>query len=364
MLSEVLGYVGHHPTQVAFSHYEIGNEVLMRNVVGQLFYCQRLHNVTNVKSNRVLAVTQMQIIEMAVNPFKNGFGTVLEVHDLEGLTKVKFKKTSSGVLTLTFTGSHVLQYVMTDPTSCVDYIKVKMQLIGMRGDLTKSVLHTKHIETANSFFEATKEIEAQFSLNPSYKLIEKVMDLLREAVEQFSEGSDDRYMSVIKHIQIFLQRADVTRVLDSGPINRVGHISTDDRSFFAADQPAIDIEADVESITYESSCQSKDAQLSAFGGSTISQIDAADRDEISKFEDELAELISSPFETPAANKGPVGISDDLIDSSDAEIELKLMLGDITEEFTTLLNSFEKTSVNKVEGAIIDGELADVTHSII
>ena len=363
MLSEVLGYVGNHPNQVAYSHYEMGNEILMQNIVGQLFYCQRLHNVTNVKSNRVLAVTQMQIIEMAVNPFKNGFGTVLEVHDLEGLTKVKFKKTSSGVLTLTFTGSNVLQYVMTDPTSCVDYIKVKMQLIGMRGDLTKSVLHTKHIETANSFFEATKEIEAQFSLNPSYKLIEKIMDLLREAVEQFAEGSDDRYMSVIKHIQIFLQRADVTEVLDSGPINRVGNISMDDRSLFAAGQPAIDIEEAVESITYESSCSLVDAQRSAHGGSTIPQLDAVDQDEISKFEEELAELISSPFETTATTGCAVGVSDDLTGLSDAEVELKLMLGDITEEFTTLLNSFEKSSTDNVGGAITNGGYADVENSI-
>lgn len=360
MLSEVLGYVGNYPTQVAYSHYEMGNEIVMRNMAGKLFYCQRLHNVTNVKSNRVLAVTQTQIIEMAVNPFKNGFGTVLEVHDLEGLTKVKFKKTSSGVLTLTFTGGNVLQYVMTDPTSCVDYIKIKMQLIGMRGDLTKSVLHTKHIETANSFFEATKEIEAQFSLNPSYKLVEKIMDLLREAVEQFAEGSDDRYMSVIKHIQIFLQRADVTRVLDIGPVNRVGNISTDDRGSYVAGQPALDIELAVERAKYKASCPSVDTQLSASNSSSVPQIDAVDHDDLSKFEDELAELMLSSFEPTDGNENCASSGGDLVNSADAEVELKLMLGDITEEFTTLLNSFEKTPIDLVT----DKEQEDTEASII
>ena len=92
MLSDVLDFVGNYPNQVAYSHYETGNEILLRNINGKTFNCQRLHNVTNLKSNRVLAVTQMQIIEMAVNPFKTGFGTVLEAHNLEGLSKIKFKK--------------------------------------------------------------------------------------------------------------------------------------------------------------------------------------------------------------------------------------------------------------------------------
>lgn len=337
MLTDVLGYVSSYPSQIIYSHYETGNEILMRNISGKIFYCQRLHNVTNVKSNRVLAVTQMQIIEMAVNPFKTGFGTVLEVYNLEGLSKIKFKKTSSGVLTLTFNSNNVLQYVMTDPISCVDYIKIKMQLIGMKGDLTKSLIHSKHIESATSFFEATKEIEAQFSLKPSYKLIEKIMDLLREATEQFAEGSDDRYLSVIKHIQKFLQRADVTRILDLGPTVDPNMIAIHDTRSFDSPNPSTDVIDHLPEIDLKR--HTEEAPSSVVVSEQV-HVEPMDDGNFSKYEDELAALMApddiTPIEDTAGNNASKDHS-----SSDAELDLKSMLGDITEEFTTLINSFEK-----------------------
>ena len=335
MLTDVLGYVGNYPNQVIYSHYETGNEILMRNISGKTFYCQRLHNVTNVKSNRVLAVTQMQIIEMAVNPFKTGFGTVLEVYNLEGLSKIKFKKTSLGVLTLTFNSNNVLQYVMTDPISCVDYIKIKMQLIGMKGDLTKSLIHSKHIETATSFFEATKEIEAQFSLKPSYKLIEKIMDLLREATEQFAEGSDDRYLSVIKHIQKFLQREDVTRILDIGPIADPNLIAVDDIRTCEVLSPS----ATIVEISGVDTCPSAGEGYSVEPSNQVNNKPADDGD-FSKYEEELAALMTAGDFTPN-DEIDRNIEDNDNSSIDAELNLNSMLGDITEEFTTLINSFEK-----------------------
>lgn len=335
MLSDVLGYVGNFPNQVIYSHYETGNEILMRNISGKTFYCQRLHNVTNVKSNRVLAVTQMQIIEMAVNPFKTGFGTVLEVYNLEGLSKIKFKKTSSGVLTLTFNSNNVLQYVMTDPISCVDYIKIKMQLIGMKGDLTKSLIHSKHIESATSFFEATKEIEAQFSLKPSYKLIEKIMDLLREATEQFAEGSDDRYLSVIKHIQKFLQREDVTRILDIGPTVDPNLIAADEVRTYEVLNSSADTIAEISGVTHS---LNTGEGISVEPSNQLSIIPVDDGD-FSKYEEELAALMTPGDLTPNEENDTNIVKDD--SSNDAEVDLKSMLGDITEEFTTLMNSFEK-----------------------
>jgi hypothetical protein len=93
-----------------------------------------------------------------------------------------------GVLTLTFKSEHTIQYLFKDSKECVDFLKLQMQQLGLKGDVTKSLNDAKHVANANSFYEATKEIEQRFSLNPSYKLIEKVMDLLREAAEQFAEG--------------------------------------------------------------------------------------------------------------------------------------------------------------------------------
>ena len=354
MLSDVLDYVGNYPNQVAYSHYETGNEILLRNINGKTFYCQRLHNVTNLKSNRVLAVTQMQIIEMAVNPFKTGYGTVLEAHNLEGLSKIKFKKTLPGVLTLTFCSSNTLQYVLTEPTACVDYIKIKMQLIGIKGDLTKSPIRSKHIETATSFFEATKEIEAQFSLNPTYKLIEKIMDLLREAAEQFAEGGDDRYSSVIKHIQKFLQRADVTQVLDMGP---TVDIKTLNLSYDSRD----DVESNHGEISVTAISDNPDISIDERSTDiVITPTKSAIQNDFAKYDEELAALMSSSDGPSELSGGGLAVTSS--DTSvDFEGELKSMLGDITEEFTTLLNSFEKHGDNPV--SVIDENISQPTESI-
>lgn len=379
MQSEVPKSSGGQMNPVAFSHYEIGNEIYMPNVNRKIFTCQRLHNTTNVKSSRALAITDHQLIEMAVNPFKIGFGTVLEVHYLEGLLKIKFKKITAGLLTLTFRSGHILQFVMVDPIAFVDFLKGKMQLIGIKGDVTNNPTNTKHIESATSFYSATRETEAQFSLNPSYKLIEKIMDLLREAVEQFAEGGDDRYLAVIDHIQKFLQRADVTAILDltvNHPVSSVNpndvtgatshengkridvELSQPSKSLMYGESlvhvellPVVDSEEEQEGVTtnipqvnLSQLLFSESPPLDLQPTEDIMQTEIKQEEncenELTKYEEELAELMMSSCSTIVQND----CSDvEAKKSDDLEYELKSMLGDITDEFADLLNSFEKNA---------------------
>lgn len=391
MLSEVEGYCDGQPHQVAYSHYEISNEIYIRNINGKSFTCQRLHNTTNVKSSRVLGITEQQIIEMAVNPFKNGFGTVIEIHNLEGLSKIKFQKTTAGLLTLTFSSGHILLYIMADPIAFVDFLKVKMQQIGIRGDVTNNSTNARHIESATSFFDATRETEAQFSLNPSYKLIEKIMDLLREAAEQFAEASDDRYLRVIEHIQKFLQRADVTAILDFTLKNPAQEYSSSTKSaipdagyeinikskadafksesIVEDDSEAVTLAVDISPIVAREEGEGEGGSLGVnttidpviiphFPVSVIEsptmnlqsrhdtnhddfeQEQTHDTTDLSKYEDELEALMMSPcgIIPNNENKGMTSVKSD-----DLECELKSMLGDITDEFANLMNSFEKTA---------------------
>ena len=335
MLSEVLNYYGGQSNQVSYSHYEIGNEIFMRNIQGKTFSCHRLNNVTQVKSSRALAVTPQQIVEMAVNPFKIGFGTVLEVHSLEGLLTIKFKKATAGLLTLTFSNSHTVQYVMSDPTPFVEFLKVKMQQIGIKGDLIKNQIHAKHIETANSFYNATREIEAQFSVNPSYRLIEKIMDLLREAAEQFAEGSDDRYLSVIEHIQKFLQRADVTLILDAAlnakpdpDVVIINGVGSDDVEGGHENEPVV--------------VNSALAAASPIPESPSNRLDRSIDADLAKYDDDLAALMMSPYGNNLRDEEFDEDDVHSVKSGHAELELESMLGDITEEFSILMESFEKS----------------------
>ena len=379
VLSEVMIVSGDRMHQVAFSHYEIGNQIYMPNVNGKIFKCHRLHNITKVRSSRALVITEHQLIEMAVNTFESGFGTVLEVHHLESLSKINFKKITAGLFTLTFSSGHILQFVMADPIAFVDYLKEKMLQRGIIGAVTNNPTNTKHIENANSFYSATRETEAQFSLNPSYKLIEKIMDLLREAVEQFAEGGDDRYLAVIDHIQKFLQRADVTAILDltvnypksSVSLNDVtcaaGHES-EKRNGVKLGQPSksiaygesrlnvellpvVAVEEEQAVVTIDTSPVS----LSQFLFAESSHLDFQPTEdiiqtgtkpeencdnELTKYEEELDALMMSSCSTIVQNDCSYS---EAKKSDELECELKSMLGDITDEFADLINSFEKNA---------------------
>ena len=364
--------------QVAFSHYEIGNQIYMPNVNGKIFKCHRLHKITNVRSSRALAITEHQLIEMAVNPSEIGFGTVLEVHHLEGLSKINFKKITAGLFTLTFSSGHILQFVMADPIAFVDYLKEKMLLRGIIGAVTNNPTNTKHIENANFFYSATRETEAQFSLNPSYKLIEKIMDLLREAVEQFAEGGDDRYLAVIDHIQKFLQRADVTAILDltvnypksSVSLNDVtggaGHesekrngaklgkpstsivygeslLNVEPLPVAAVEEEQAVVTIDTSKVTlsrYFTESLHLDFQPTEDIIQTGTKPEENCDDELTKYEEELAALMTSSCSTIVQNNCSYT---EAKKSDELECELKSMLGDITDEFADLINSFEKNA---------------------
>lgn len=144
------------------THYEVGNECLIKNIADESFQCKRLNTSTGVKSNRVVAINGTQIIELAISPFKIGFGIVFEVHSLEGLCKIKYNRTSVGLVTLTFNSQHVVQYLVAESSKFIEILRARMQQLGLKGDVMKNSIDAKHIATATSFFEATKEIEVRF----------------------------------------------------------------------------------------------------------------------------------------------------------------------------------------------------------
>jgi acetolactate synthase regulatory subunit len=168
MLSGVLDFAGIGRKTVEkeilnnITHFEVGNEVLIKNITGESFHCKRFNFNTGVKSNRVVALNGTQIVELAITPFKAGFGIVLEVYSLEGLCKIKYNRASVGLVTLTFNSQHIVQYIVVESSKFIELLRSQMQELGLKGDVMKNSIDAKHIETATSFFKATKEIEVGF----------------------------------------------------------------------------------------------------------------------------------------------------------------------------------------------------------
>jgi hypothetical protein len=197
---------------------EVGAEISLSSIDGQIFNCfilvpMKLAASTLVRCKYILALTDTQIIELYPHATKSGVATAAEVHDLQALVKLKFKKGEQGILLLQYQNGKISKILIDDPAVCVGHIKTKMRNMGINGSIKNR--NTKMLENAQAFFTQARSIETEFSLSPSVEYIQEMMDLLRRAAEKFGEANDDKYLEVMDFIKRFLQRADVGRILDA-----------------------------------------------------------------------------------------------------------------------------------------------------
>lgn len=195
---------------------EVGTELPLRSIDGQIFNCAILvpmkNSETFVRCKYILAITDLQIVELYPHSSKLGVAVAADVHELQALVKLKFKKGDQGILLLEYKNGKISKLLMDDPAVCVGHIKAKMHNMGINGSIKNK--NEKIFENAQAFFHQAKEIETQFSLSPSVAHVQEMMDLLRKSAEKFGEVSDNSYMEVMDFIKKFLQRSDVSEVLD------------------------------------------------------------------------------------------------------------------------------------------------------
>ena len=201
----------------------------------QTFECSVLENISILKHRaRLLLVTQEEIVVMSPNPFKRGEASVMEVWQIEDLDKLRFKRGANGVLSLTFRHSGESKFLMPNAYECVEYIKATMSRRGIEGShTTKMKGSLQQIQSAEAFLETTKDLMSHFAVEPSVQLIQEIMELLRESAERFGAQNDDRYMMVVQEIKAFLQREDVTNLLQGG----VSKASASDAATAASSPP-------------------------------------------------------------------------------------------------------------------------------
>lgn len=200
---------------------EVGSKISLKTLDGQIFPCAvlRIDPATKkqyLKDKHLLAITRYQIVELVPIVYPLGCAEVCEVHELLALAKLRYGRSADSegrVLMLEYHSGKVGKFLMANPSPCVDYIKEQMTRLGMVGESKKCHLKATLL-TANEFMASAKEIESQFSLEPSVVLVEQMMNLLRQAVEKFDEANDPYFETVVGHIRNFLLRDDVTQVLE------------------------------------------------------------------------------------------------------------------------------------------------------
>lgn len=160
---------------------------------------------------KYLYITSARLVDLIGHSFKKSLTTVSEIHEMEDLLKVKFKK--GEVISLTFKGDKVVQFGMKETERCLDCIRNAMTENGIKSNVLTNRFK-KNIATAQGLLDTIRELEAEFSKNPSIQLVSYVMDLFGDAVELFGEANDSRYLRALNYMQVFLQRPDVVAILD------------------------------------------------------------------------------------------------------------------------------------------------------
>jgi hypothetical protein len=93
-----------------------GNEIAIKSIDGKVFNCflakqSSISPDNYLKRSYLLAVTETQIIELIPNPLKIGMAHVVDVHDLNGLAKLRFKKGIPGVLVLEYKSGTIAKVI-------------------------------------------------------------------------------------------------------------------------------------------------------------------------------------------------------------------------------------------------------------
>ena len=153
-------------------NYESLSELNLLTFEGKAFACIPVNKSHD--RQRVLLVSRSQLIEAIPSSSKQDIVIVKEVHELQGLSSIKFSRGSYGIIMLKFRSGMILQYKVKDAGICSDYVKQAMNNIGINGKVTKSKSDTKKISVAEDLLNRTKELETQFSIEPSFDLIQEL----------------------------------------------------------------------------------------------------------------------------------------------------------------------------------------------
>lgn len=315
--------------------FDAGTELKLEAIDGTMFECSQVYKLSKTgsmaKKDRLLAITTgNQMVLLCRNPTKPGTAITMEVHELAGLDKLRFKRGAAGslsLLTLFFKSGRDMRFLMKNITECVNSIKAAMERIGIQGSSSQTKKQVKAIETAESFQEQVAELVAEFTENASLNLIQRVMDLLRQATEKFSEANDERYASAVQSIQLFLRREDVLMFLDASTPMKPNKTNT---------------VAGTEVVLEETTSCIPPKPLD-FDLDDETQLSSMERAMLQAFEEDVEDEDMSPL-------GISPLKDHGSPEDSIESELHSMLGDMTNEFDSLLNSF-----SMIEGAGEDGE---------
>ncbi len=319
----------------------VGAHILLENFPGKLFECTAVHSRPrfHVSTSFIyhkktyIGVTSTNIVEVESNR-RHGPLKINLLNDITSLERVKFRR--GELISFYFKGDVEWRYSMLDCLDCVALVKEQMANSGIS---SRQILKkfSVSIETAQNLIDTTRELEKEFSAEPSLELVEKVMDLFREAVERFGEANDTRYHSAIEALHRFLHREDVLRILDESTqksrtkLEVTNNSKTEDRpSRTDKSRGRISnsmVERDLQNMAHVLEVESRDCGVYNCGDDSL----------------DIDDIYFQSFSPRGSNKETMNIIDN---DDEHQIELNLLLANMTAELEHIVSHYEYSSPRK------------------
>ena len=252
------------------------------------------------------------------------------------MAKLKFRREESLSLFFKEASDEPLVFMCLDSAAAVQDIQNILKRHGVKGKHTNAATQ-RAVQMALNKVALIQQKEKELLENPTVKNVNDILDLYRQAAENFESAGDPRHSEVVAHMKRFLNQKFTTNLLEPVPQGEIlqqcpyledaddddddgddGHVQVDthDKDAVPTDKKKVALEESMEE-SIEETMQNMDSIL-----------EEAKRDmkDFGVVVDDIDHIISAPSEP--------GIGGDV----DAFAELDAMLSDADKELDELMNS--------------------------
>merc|ERR1712161_48209 len=192
-----------------------------------------------------LLLNNESILEIKCNKFSINFATVTLVVPVSYLCKLKFRRKESISLFFKPAPEDPLIYMCQDSADAVKQIQIILKRHGVKGKHTNAAMQ-KAVQIALETISKIqiKEKELENSLNPEIFKVKEIMDLYRQAAENFAIAGDERHETLLVHLHNFLNSPLTVNILDPDVGDEEDEELTDDHAKDAEDLEKAMMEAE------------------------------------------------------------------------------------------------------------------------
>ena len=318
----------------------------------------------SVMEESFLLITELYIIEFKSNKLNIGSGTgerpcllwyfmllilyspkratppkpvTFAIH-INHMAKLKFRREESLSLFFKEASDEPLVFMCLDSAAAVQDIQNILKRHGVKGKHTNAATQ-RAVQMALNKVALIQQKEKELLENPTVKNVNEIMDLYRQAAENFESAGDPRHSEVVAHMKRFLNQKFTTNLLEPVPQGEIlqqcpyledaddddddgddGHVQVDthDKDAVPTNKNKVALEESMEE-SIEETMQNMDSILEEA---------KRDMEDFGVVVDDIDHIISAPSEP--------GIGGDV----DAFAELDAMLSDADKELDELMNSWE------------------------